>query len=642
MKKVVLLIPFTFLFLTGLQAQILKKLKDKVVTKTNQKTDAKADQTIDKSLDSLMEGKSPIKLNDKKEPASEGKEQTDPAPETTSRKITYNSKFDFVPGTTILYYDNFEKDNIGEAPDGWITSTSAEVVTIDGLEGNWLKLASSSSTHFTRSKKQSWGNNFTVEFDLLIVKNTYDPRIDINLINTGGNLVTDENILRSDKKPAINFSSIIVSDNKSRASLYAMDRKLSDVMTENLPYSNTSPVHISMCVQGKRFRMWWNDRKLYDLPAVSEEYMPNQLAFSFGSVGGSDFYVNNIRIAKDVPDTRAKLEEGKLISNLLFFTGTAKLKPESMGALLDVSKILKDATAPVKIIGHTDSDGDDAANLKLSQQRADAVKDILVNQYHIDESKLSTEGRGETQPIADNKSAEGKAQNRRVEFIFKAEADKYVRPAGVSATSDSKSGSNTKSTAAKNTDVSAVSGAAVVKLQSKLLNISLPFAQIMKTGENRYTFIASKEEGNSKENYMKIELESDHANLTPDTYNFKEINQKNTLFGTKKLPEIRTTEAVLFYGTSKSPYIYQFSPIIANGHMAGFVDESLARKLPAVSPTCKFVIEKMEYGKASGYFTAGLMIDGLKAVKKGDAMQETFTNGFMGEVKCQFANVPVF
>src|SRR5690606_27562875 len=160
--------------------------------------------------------------------------------------------------------------------------------------------------------KQSWGNNFTVEFDLLIVKNTYDPRIDINLINTGGNLVTDENILRSDKRPAINFSAIIVSGNRSRSSLYAMERKLSDVMTEDLPYSNTSPVHISMCVQGKRFRMWWNDWKLYDLAAVNEEYLPNQLAFSFGSVGGSDFYVNNIRIAKDVPDTRAKLEEGKL------------------------------------------------------------------------------------------------------------------------------------------------------------------------------------------------------------------------------------------------------------------------------------------------------------------------------------------
>lgn len=611
------------LSISNSQAQLLKKLKEK------------AEQATEKAVNKNFDKKD----NDG---ASANKNADESPTAGAQSNLKVYSKFDFVPGNTILYYDNFEKDNIGEAPFGWITSTSAEVVTIDGLEGNWLKLASSSSTHFTRSKKQSWGNNFTIEFDLLIVKNTYDPRIDINLINTGGNLVTDENILRSDKKPAINFSAIIVPDNKSRASLYAMDRKLSDVMTENLPYSNTSPVHISMCVQGKRFRMWWNDRKLYDLPAVSEEYLPNQLAFSFGSVGGSDFYVNNIRIAKDVPDTRAKLEEGKLISNLLFFTGTANLKPESMGALLDVSKILKDATAPVKIIGHTDSDGDDVANLKLSQQRADVVKDILVNQYHIDESKLSTEGRGETQPIADNKSAEGKAQNRRVEFIFKAEADKYVRPAGVSATSDSKSGSNIKSTAAKNTDVSAVSGEAVVKLQSKLLNISLPFAQIMKTGENHYTFTASKEEGNSKENYFKIMLVSVNASLKPETFNFREINEKQPLYGTKKYAEISNNEAVLFYGNGQKPYIYKFSPIIANGTMASYVDEALSRHLPAVSPNSKFVIEKVENGKASGYFTFGIMIEGLKPVKKGDAMQQTFTDGFAGEMKCSFSNVPVY
>lgn len=625
--KIFLTILIIALSISNSQAQLLKKLKEK------------AEQAADKATEKAVNKNFDKKDNDG---ASANKNADESPTAGAQSNLKVYSKFDFVPGTTILYYDNFEKDNIGEAPFGWITSTSAEVVTIDGLEGNWLKLASSSSTHFTRSKKQSWGNNFTIEFDLLIVKNTYDPRIDINLINTGGNLVTDENILRSDKKPAINFSAIIVPDNKSRASLYAMDRKLSDVMTENLPYSNTSPVHISMCVQGKRFRMWWNDRKLYDLPAVSEEYLPNQLAFSFGSVGGSDFYVNNIRIAKDVPDTRAKLEEGKLISNLLFFTGTAKLKPESMGTLLDVSKILKDATAPVKIIGHTDSDGDDATNLKLSQQRADAVKDILVNQYHIDESKLSTEGRGETQPIADNKSAEGKAQNRRVEFIFKAEADKYVRPAGVSVTSDSKSGSNTKSTAAKNTDVSAVSGEAVVKLQSKLLNISLPFAQIMKTGENRYTFTASKEEGNSKENYFKIMLVSVNASLKPETFNFREINEKQPLYGTKKYAEISNNEAVLFYGNGQKPYIYKFSPIIANGTMASYVDEALSRHLPAVSPNSKFVIEKVENGKASGYFTFGIMIEDLKPVKKGDAMQQTFTDGFAGEMKCSFSNVPVY
>lgn len=622
--KIFITIAFIALSISNTQAQLLKKLK--------QKAEQAADKAVDKAVNKSLDKK------DNEDGTSSNKNADESPSANAPSNLKVYSKFDFVPGTTILYYDNFEKDNIGEAPLGWITSTSAEVVTIDGLEGNWLKLASTSSKHFIRSKKQSWGNNFTIEFDVLVVKNSYDPRIDINLINTGGNLVTDESILQNNKN-ALNFSAIIASENKSRASLYAMEKKLSDVMTESLPYSNTVPVHVSMCVQGKRFRMWWNDRKLYDLAAVKDEYLPNQLQFAFGNVGGSEFYVSNFRIAKDVPDTRARFEEGKLISNLLFFTNTSKLKPESMGALLDVSKILKEATAPVKIIGHTDSDGDETANLILSQQRADAVKNILVSEYKIDASKLTTEGRGETQPLADNKTSEGKAQNRRVEFIFKPEADKYVQPSG---SADSKAAGNAKPTTAKNTDVSAVSGAANVKLQSKILNISLPFAQIMKTGENKFTFIATKEEGNSKENYFKIMLQSVNNTLKPETYNFNEINKTNPLYGTKKYAEINNTEAVLYYGTSPKPYIYKFSPIIANGTMASYVDEALVRKLPAASPNCKLVIEKVEGGKASGYFTMGIMIQGLKPITKGDAMQETFTDGFSGEIKCSFSNVPVY
>ena len=68
-------------------------------------------------------------------------------------------KFDFVPGETILYFDNFEKDNMGETPMGWLTTRSVEVVTIEGLEGNWLKMDAKSAAHITRNKKQSWGNN---------------------------------------------------------------------------------------------------------------------------------------------------------------------------------------------------------------------------------------------------------------------------------------------------------------------------------------------------------------------------------------------------------------------------------------------------------------------------------------------------
>lgn len=626
MKTLISILVFAFCC-TNANAQFLKKIK--------QKAEQAVDKTVDKTIDKKIDGES-----EKKE--EQAAETNDASPSANEKKnLKVYSKFDFVPGSSILYFDNFEKDNIGESPMGWITSNAAEVVTVEGLEGNWVKMSATNSKHITRNKKQSWGNNFTVEFDLLIVKNTYDPRIDISLINTGGNLVTDESILQSGKK-AVYFESILGGGgNNSRAIFYSMDKKISDNMSQSLAYNNTTPVHVSMCVQGKRFRMWWNENKIYDLSAINQEYLPNQLGFNFGSVGGSDFYISNIRVAKDVPDTRAKFEQGKIVSNLLFFAGTSSLKPESMGALLDVSKVLNEATETVKIIGHTDSDGDEAANQKLSRDRAEAVKAILVKQYGIDESKLTVEGRGETQPIADNKNGEGKAQNRRVEFIFKAAADVYVKPAGVN-TDNAKSAAGNKAAANKTAQASrAAADAAVVKLQSKILTVSLPYAQFMKTEENRYTFIASKEEGNSKENYFKIELETAGMQLKPGTFNFKETNQKNPLYGTKKFPEIKNTESMLYYGGATKPYVHRFSPIIANGHMGNYVSESLERKLPGASANCKLVIEKLEAGKASGYFVFGMMNTGLKPITKGDAMTETFTEGFAGEAKCTFSNVPV-
>ena len=81
---------------------------------------------------------------------------------------------------------------------------------------------------------------------------------------------------------------------------------------------------------------------------------------------------------------------------------------------------------------------------------------------------------------------------------------------------------------------------------------------------------------------------------------------------------------------------------MANGYLATFYSESLSKKLPAASSNCKFVIEKVEDGKVSGYFIAGIMIEGLKPITKGDAMQQTFTDGFSGEMKYTFANVPVY
>ena len=92
------------------------------------------------------------------------------------------------------------------------------------------------------------------------------------------------------------------------------------------------------------------------------------------------------------------------------------LKPEGKAKLDDLAGKIKDINLEVIIaVGHTDSIGTDAYNQKLSVRRSEAVKAYLVSKG-IEKNRVYTEGKGEKQPVADNKTDEGRAKNRRVEI----------------------------------------------------------------------------------------------------------------------------------------------------------------------------------------------------------------------------------
>ncbi len=112
-------------------------------------------------------------------------------------------------------------------------------------------------------------------------------------------------------------------------------------------------------------------------------------------------------------------EQVVILDKVFFDTNKATIKPVSFAILNDVAKVLETYTdiRKVEIAGHTDSDGNDAKNLQLSQARAESVRDYLVKKG-IDASRLKPVGYGETRPIADNGTAAGKAENRRVEFVI--------------------------------------------------------------------------------------------------------------------------------------------------------------------------------------------------------------------------------
>jgi outer membrane protein OmpA-like peptidoglycan-associated protein len=134
---------------------------------------------------------------------------------------------------------------------------------------------------------------------------------------------------------------------------------------------------------------------------------------------GINRFIKNIRLAEGGVKLYDKfLSEGKIVTNgIKFDVNKATIKPESMGVINDIFQILNShPELKFSIEGHTDSDGEDAFNQSLSERRAKAVLDQLVT-MGISSERLTSKGWGETKPIDTNGTPEGKANNRRVEFV---------------------------------------------------------------------------------------------------------------------------------------------------------------------------------------------------------------------------------
>ena len=146
-----------------------------------------------------------------------------------------------------------------------------------------------------------------------------------------------------------------------------------------------------------------NSGEIYSLTIVEEGEMAQEVEFTAGDLA-------------DALKTKGSIA----IHNILFDTGQATIKPESAGVLAVIADVLKgDETLKIEIQGHTDNVGAAAANLALSKDRAAAVKAYLVQTGGVAAGRLTTAGLGDTRPIGDNKTEEGRGQNRRVELVKK-------------------------------------------------------------------------------------------------------------------------------------------------------------------------------------------------------------------------------
>jgi len=107
-----------------------------------------------------------------------------------------------------------------------------------------------------------------------------------------------------------------------------------------------------------------------------------------------------------------------VFDNLVFETGKDVIKPQSFPYLDELALVLlAKPNWKLQIVGHTDNVGNDAFNLDLSKRRAISVKNYLTSK-NIPEASITTDGKGETTPVASNSTADGRAKNRRVEFLI--------------------------------------------------------------------------------------------------------------------------------------------------------------------------------------------------------------------------------
>ena len=325
------------------------------------------------------------------------------------------SKFDFIPGEKVIFFDDFTSESIGDFPALWLTNGSGEIVTSSIHPGRWFQLTKEG--YFMPEAREDFTDNYTIEFDI-IPSNTagsdYVTGIEFMLLT--GSL--DEPGYGGQPgqaglkvHPDAEYTSW---NNWSEAREWQGDNgTVSYIFKPNERY------HISIWVQKQRVRLYANETKILDIPrGLQANYKHN--IFRIETSNDGQPLISNFRIAAGLSDMRNQLlKNGKIISyGILFDVNSDKLKPESYSTLKAIADILKeDPSLKLSIVGHTDSDGDEASNLDLSKRRSLSVKKELTGKFACDAQRLETDGRGESEPLADNTTSIGKAKNRRVEFI---------------------------------------------------------------------------------------------------------------------------------------------------------------------------------------------------------------------------------
>ena len=428
MKKLVFILS-VMLFLIGtmdVQAQwgkkLLKKAGESAKRATERNVERKVEQTVDKAFEGAEDVVTGKGNNNEVEPTSTTSSQGNAEimnnggdviqQPQQSLEMTY-AKSDFVPGDEIIFDDDLAGEQLGEFPSQWdLSEGNAEVANVNGIKAICIVDGKAEIMPLMENPKNYLPDVFTFEMDVYIGDGSY---------------ISKEPYKKNQSRYHIYFYT--EDGNKHHVDLYDEGKNISwsfyrkesrnvdgSQTTSNLVKLNDWN-HLAFSFNKRAFKGYVNGTRVINIPNVQQP--PVRLMIWDDYSHHCNDFITNIRIAKGaVPLYDRMMSDGKFITyGITFDVGKSTIKPESMGEINRIVKLMTDnPDLKFSVEGHTDSTGNEASNQTLSEARSNAIVDKLV-ELGIAADRLSASGKGQSSPIADNGTDEGRAKNRRVEFV---------------------------------------------------------------------------------------------------------------------------------------------------------------------------------------------------------------------------------
>ena len=407
------------LLCVNVQAQLLDKVikagqksaEDATVRKVEQKTSEAVNKSIDKALEpNSNKGDNNAKEANKQSPdEAKGKDSKEAAPQGAKAAEMAYAKSDFVPGDVIIFDDDGSREKLGEFPSQWdLEQGVAEMMTVNAEKA--IRLGEHSTIiPLMKNMREYLPSAYTFELDFY------------NYESTRRQMNDAYHFYFRDKDKYEVFRITISPGHNDK--FFAVDWYWKTPDGENR--SGSQEVQNSPTGRFYRMAVSFNQRalKVY-FDGVRVVNIPNcakaaNFAVHGGGYGDNNKFIKNIRLAQGaVPLYDRLASDGKFITyGITFDIGKSTIKPESMGEINRIVTLMKEnPELKFSVEGHTDNTGNSANNQTLSEARSQAVVDKLV-EMGISKDRLKAAGKGQTAPIADNSTDEGRAKNRRVEFV---------------------------------------------------------------------------------------------------------------------------------------------------------------------------------------------------------------------------------